>query len=383
MGKSRRSSIVVASPHYGYSAHSTRGGGVYERELIKRIGQHGVELHVLLNPDGGYVDAPQVNVGRVEPRWLFRLSSAIGFFNALRKQWRMAQFDLIRAHNLRALAAACAAFHEWVSPIPYVVHILHLEKGLERFYGISTKRLLDKAAGIVTISEFSAHQVTTAFGIGRDRILVTPPGIDCEQYKPHTNSAGTAWEHLRGRKPLLLYVGSLVPRKNLVFLCDVVAWLRQYLPDVGLIIAGSGPAEQQLKKRVILQGLQDRVYLVGAVSEADKVTLYNACDIFVFPSLLEGFGMAPAEAMACEKPVVVSREGALIEIVNDGRTGLLADPTSIEDFGSKVRTLCQHPERAAAMGREARTLVRVRYDWERTAKEVAEFYRQCVTWSKP
>jgi len=115
------------------------------------------------------------------------------------------------------------------------------------------------------------------------------------------------------------------------------------------------------------------------VPEEEKVDLYNLADIFVLPSLLEGFGMVAAEAMACGKPVVASNASSLPEVVEDGKTGLLANPACVDDFTDQVLRLLRDESLRKRLGGAGRERVLRNFSWDVAARKTLEVYQRVFT----
>jgi phosphatidylinositol alpha-1,6-mannosyltransferase len=150
------------------------------------------------------------------------------------------------------------------------------------------------------------------------------------------------------------------------------------VPTARLLVVGSGPEENTLRRAAREHGVSDHVVFTGAVSERDKVSYYNLADVFVSPSSLEGFGLSVAEAMSCGLPVVVARRGALPELVGDGPGAVVCEPAAVEQFADGLVGYLQSPERRAAGGEANRARVETSFRWERTAREVIAVYEEAV-----
>jgi glycosyltransferase involved in cell wall biosynthesis len=174
----------------------------------------------------------------------------------------------------------------------------------------------------------------------------------------------------------VLYVGSENPRKNMPRLIAAFARLHETLPDVRLIKVGSvehPSLAEQLRRQVQQLGLADAVLFTNPVSDQDLVAFYNLADLFVFPSLYEGFGLPPLEAMACGAPVVCSNAASLPEVVGDA--AITVDPYDVDGLAAAmVRVLTDADLRRQL---RERGLARARqFTWERTALETIAVYRQ-------
>jgi glycosyltransferase involved in cell wall biosynthesis len=173
----------------------------------------------------------------------------------------------------------------------------------------------------------------------------------------------------------ILSVGTLEPRKNLPFLIEAYRRYRQVTQtNIGLVIVGrTGWNLQADQQRLFEHG--SGVALTGFVPQKDLVALYSLADVFVLPSIYEGFGFPPLEAMACGCPVIVSNRGSLPEIVGDA--ALLIDPEDIDSLVSALQRVLSTPSLRVALAQ--RGLARVKgFSWTSTAMKTLELYDQVV-----
>jgi len=174
-----------------------------------------------------------------------------------------------------------------------------------------------------------------------------------------------------GAAPVLLCVGRLIPIKGHIVLLRAFAAARRRIPDLQLHIAGRGPLEPALRALALELELEDSVRFLGYVPVDELRALYAAARVFVYPSLWEGFGLPPLEAMACGCPVITSRVSALPEVA--GGAALLVDPTSVDEIVDGIATLwCDDSLRRANV---QRGLARAHeFTWKRAAQETAAVY---------
>jgi glycosyltransferase involved in cell wall biosynthesis len=166
----------------------------------------------------------------------------------------------------------------------------------------------------------------------------------------------------------VLYVGSEAPRKNLSTLIDALQSVRAAHPDVMLVKVGRPQFDterQRLIEQVAQRGLADNVIFLDEVGLDDLVALYNLCDVFVLPSLYEGFGFPALEAMACGTPVVAANAASLPELVGDA--ALTVDPRSSEHIADAVGRLLNSAELRADLSSRGKAHV-TQFTWERTAR---------------
>jgi glycosyltransferase involved in cell wall biosynthesis len=204
-------------------------------------------------------------------------------------------------------------------------------------YRAIVRRSARRAARVLTISEHSRRDIVRMLGIDAARIDVTPlaPTVDVNS-APWPQSLGGRLQ--RGR--YLLYVGRHDPYKGLGLLLDAFAAASgdPALDDVTLAIAGALDARYGYKDKVVSLGLDDRVVFLDYVGEEQLSPLYANALAFVFPSLYEGFGLPPLDAMRHGVPVLCSERTSLPEVTGDA--ALLFDPEDSKAFASALREIC-------------------------------------------
>lgn len=193
---------------------------------------------------------------------------------------------------------------------------------------------IQRARAVITVSRFSRSEIVGLYPISPEKIQVIPNGIESRFMPPGMEQI----EAIRRRYELpservVLYLGGIEPRKNLGRLAEAVA----KIPHATLAIAGG----QNRNAEAILQEVQthlgERLRLLGFVPDDDLPALYGAATVFAYPSLYEGFGIPPLEAMACGTPVVTSSVSSLPEAVGDAAT--LVDPTNADAIAEGIREL--------------------------------------------
>lgn len=169
-------------------------------------------------------------------------------------------------------------------------------------------RLLRKSQAVFTVSETTKCEISEYYGIKEDRIFVIPNGVDQNVFRPGSDKASMEKEYL-------LVVGASYPHKNID---DLFRQWRQWKGRYKIVIASAkGSYAVFLKKLAVDLGLENDVEFTGYVDEKRLVTLYQNCAALVFPSLWEGFGLPPIEALACGRPVIVSDIAVHREVLDD------------------------------------------------------------------
>lgn len=256
--------------------------------------------------------------------------------------------------------------------IPFVYPETHarLTNLLFRRYIPRSLRFVDR---IITDSESSRQDIVRFLRFPPERVTAIPIGV-APQFAP---ASAEVCQRVRERYGLpvdyILTVGSLTPRKNLETLFAAYYQLRQRgLPHRLVVVGPTAWKSAGIFQRLRSLGIEQDVVLTGFVADTDLPALYSAASAFAFPSLYEGFGLPPLEAMACGTPVVTSNRSSLPEIVGDA--ALLVDPLDVDALASAIDRLLTDAGLTTAM--IARGLARTRlFTWERTAREHCRVYR--------
>lgn len=223
------------------------------------------------------------------------------------------------------------------------------------------------AEAIVVDSDSSRRDVLRLMRVSPERVRTVYLGVDA-RYSPDRSGPSPM------DRPYVFYIGGWDMRKNVPALIDAFRRVNRERPELVLAIAGEPGSSNALfpDLRKLAAPLGDRVRFLGHVSDDDKLALYRHADLFVFPSLYEGFGLDPLEALACGCPTVCSDASSLPEVVGDA--AILTDARSPERLASAMLQALADPEplRSAGPVRAAT------FTWEKTAEQTAAIYRQIV-----
>jgi len=230
---------------------------------------------------------------------------------------------------------------------------------------------------IVTISEFSKNEIIKYLGVSPERIYVVPCGVDLSVYNPAINDDQVivVKNRLGIKEPYYLYLGTLEPRKNVSLIIEAYRTMRARRLDEmpKLIIAGKkGWGYQELFEMVQAYGLTEHIIFTGYIGEEEKAPLLKGAVGFLFPSLYEGFGIPPLEAMACGTPVIVSNRASLPEVV--GNIGLLVEPQDSELMAQYMELLLDDLEYRRRLSAESRKWAE-QFTWEASVAKLGKVYQ--------
>ena len=327
-----------------YPRDETDYAGRFVADAVKQLRARGVEVEVIapgVYRDFGLAYGAGVAANVRRRPWLAPLL-LLSMVRALRRM----RADLVHAHWLAGALVARFAGR------PFVV-TLHGTGSAGRFSDVELARrrphlvrwLLRPARATICVSETIARAVRAC---GVANVVVIPNGVRI----PETVAAPA-------EPPEVLYVGRLSPEKNIDTLVEACG-------DLNLVVAGDGPLRD-----LVPNGR-------GAVPQAEVERLLARASVFVAPCDTEGFGLAAAEAMAYGRPVVAAAGGALLELVENGVTGVLVPPRDPGALRRAVEALLADPGLRDRLGRAGRERARERFGWDGVAWATLEVYRQAV-----
>ena len=360
------------------------GVGTYIRNIVRTLGRLDLESTYFLlgSPEKvreiGPLPPNFKNVPLVTPD-----RSAKGYLE-FRSSLKRLSCDLVHIPNLFSVPR--------VLTCPYVMTVHDMLEHMSRarqqtgFWGSwhvqMTKRVLRGAARIFAVSNFTRTDLEKYFDIPSSRIEVVYNAIDERFLRGHATPADRDLiaQRYQVTYPFLLYAGRISPHKNVVRMIEAFSALKtelekdQIYPDLKLIIIGDDlSGNPDLRRTVIRSGVQNDVRFLGFVPIEVLRIFYDEAKVFVFPSLYEGFGLPPLEAMAHGTPVVTSNVSSLPEVV--GNAAVMVNPENVfEIMRALHRVLTDKALRERMKERSYRQAAK--FSWEISVRRILDVYRQ-------
>ena len=243
--------------------------------------------------------------------------------------------------------------------------------GWRLVHRLGFRRALRTADAIIAVSRHTATDVARLGRVDPARIHVVPHG---GSMPVGTIDPGPTLERLGIQRPYILFVGTIEPRKNLVRLIQAYRQLATGIPHTLVLAGPPGWGSRPVHRELAVSG-PGRIVITGRVSTEDLDRLYRGADVFVYPSLYEGFGLPVLDAMARGVPTITSNTSALPELTGDA--AVLVPPTSTESLAAAIETVLSDPAERARLSSAGRARAEG-YSWERTARETLAVYERAL-----
>jgi glycosyltransferase involved in cell wall biosynthesis len=402
----RSTPLRIVCPTYWYPQHATDTQATYVHDINRHLVRRGHTVTVVTPGapsmlrsetfDGVRIVRfplqlpPDLTYGRVaqsQVSWLGKFARLAVMAHYLEAQHRaiLAEArergaDVIHAHwAIPTGPAAVKAARTLRVPSVITMHggdvYVNPEQGYDfptRWYVRPALRWTLRNAGALTAITEDCRQHALRAGAPADHIRLVFNGTDLRRFSPGENGNR---DYQRFGPHMIFACRQLFPRKGIRFLLEAAAQLKPEFPDLKVVIAGDGFERPALVRLAQELGIGGDVTFLGWVSNAELPPYYRAAAVSVIPSLEEGFGIPAAEAMGCEVAVVASDAGGLPEVVEDGVTGLVVPRGDSAALARAIGSLLSDPVRREQMGQAGRARALRLFDWDRTAEQFEELYR--------
>jgi glycosyltransferase involved in cell wall biosynthesis len=364
-------------------------------ETVKALREQGVETEIVTTNDNGaeILDVPLyqcVEYANVPvwflPRAFLPMKEFI--FSIELTRWlgqHLKDYDLVHTHYLFSYAPTCAAAIARQQKIPYLVTpygmltpwALKHQRHKKQVYSIIERHNLNQSVAIHCATAEEAEDVRN-FQVSTPTFVI-PYGVHLPTYQPQAKQKLRNIYNIPPEMPVVLFFSRLHPKKRPDLLLQALSKLATLNYDFHLILAGSGEPDYftYLTNLVSSLGLGKRTSVPGFVTGQDKDVLIQGSDIFVLPSFSENFGIAVAEAMAAQLPVIVTPDVQISPDIAQAKAGLVIEG-DVESLASAIAQLLTSPEYRQQLGKNGKRLVSHRYSWNAIASQFNGIYRSIL-----
>ena len=392
--------ILMVTP--GYPPVSRGGGGIVSKALAEGLAKRGHDVLVLAGrPQRMFYEKPyRSDIGRIKVFWVplirisgkkfshFKEAFPPNLFSAtFLKAIKYEEFDVIHLQGIGHLLIDYICFIANNSKKILTVHAFPRypeERGnilLKLLYGVYFSTLgrhtLDSAKIVTAVSSFSAMQCIKR-GVAPEKIRVIPNGIELDNYHSVRPDELARKFNIEDDDILILSISRVTWYKGFEYALEAIHRIIKETrkPIKYMIIGDLEDKEYQLKltRQISALGLQNNVIFTGFVSEEMKLQALTRADIFLAPSLHEGFGIVILEAMALGKPIIASNCEGFRCILKNMETGILVKPASSEDIANALRCVLSNSELRSKLSENASREVK-KYDWGRCVEKYEEIYK--------
>ena len=373
----------------GITCYPTYGGsGVVATELGLELAQRGHEIHFISYSQPIRLNTPQPNIYfhevDVSHYPLFEYPPYdLALATQMAEVAELYRLDLLHVHyaiphSVSALLARqmLAAASAGKRRLPFVTTLHGTDitlVGADPSYLPITRFSIEQSDGVTAISHYLRERTLNEFEIKKP-IQVIHNFVNLGTYCRDEGAAERRKEYSPNGERVLVHLSNFRPVKRLADVVEIFDRVQKKIP-ARLLLIGDGPERSTAEWLVRRKGLQERVLFLGKQDRVQEKLAVT--DLMLLPSELESFGLAALEAMACEVPTVATRVGGLPEVIEEGKTGFLADVGDVETMARQAIDILGDEQRLREMGRRARQSAEERFSASRIIPQYEDFYR-CV-----
>jgi N-acetyl-alpha-D-glucosaminyl L-malate synthase BshA len=243
-----------------------------------------------------------------------------------------------------------------------------------RFKKIISRMIFGDADAVIGLTEDMKKEMQK--NCNKD-VFIIPEGISLKKFEGFSKTFFRKKFGIKGSEKVIIFVGSLKPVKGVKYLVDAFKIVIKKNPRAKLFLIGDGPEKQDLKNIIKKNSLEKKVNFIGKIANQKVSEYLTVADIFVLPSLSEGFGIVNLEAMACGLPIIATRVGGVPEIVKDGENGFLVEPKNAEQIAEKILYLLSNDEDIKCISTKNKEKVKD-YSWDLIVDKLVKVYFLCL-----
>lgn len=367
--------MKIAILVWGFPPKRLAGAEIAAYNIARHLARKGYEVHVITSLDKGLPKEgveQGFHVHRIGFPKIKFLGIAIFRFKIL-LTLRKVNPDLV--HGQGTGISWSAFFAKKLLKKPYIVWRRGIDIGLDGLFTRPLSRLvIKKADAVIALTEDMKREIQA---INNREVLVIPNGIDFERFHNLSRDEMRYKLQAGADERLVVFVGRFRPEKGVRYLIEAMEIIRRKSQNVRLILIGEGPEEEDLKRLVEQLNLRDCIDFLGQVPNEEVPHYMAASDVFVLPSLAEGFPNVILEAMASGLAIVATKVSGLPEIIEDGGNGFLVESKNSEQIAEKVLLLLNDDELRERISKNNREKAED-YSWESVIERLEKIYEKVI-----
>lgn len=358
--------LNICSPQLGLNPQSILGGEVFDREILLGLAKKGMNVEIILPCDKPHdKNVKNWNISYIHLKHFPAILGNILYLPYVFNTYRKRKFQILRIHQPQFLGIG-SLFFKFIYNDVKIIATYH-RFGETRF-GPLSKFVNQKWDHIICDSENVKSKICEAYKIRRSEVSVVHNGAP-KYLKPTIKDPKLAKILKLQGKFVILYMGLFIERKNPAFLINVLSEIHKKYSDVVLLFWGEGPLKKKIKETAITKGTANAIRFIPPKYGPEKNKIHNLADLFVHPSLDEGFALSPLEAMTCSKPIIMNNTHSSSEAVEHGKNGYLCKTNNISDWVEKILELKNNKEKLESMSKYSREKIKKDFSWDKSVNK--------------
>ncbi len=368
--------MIICSPQLGLSPNSTLGGEVFDREILLGLAKKGIKVEIILPKNKPHdKDIKNWDITFLPISHFPAMAANLLYLPYIFSAYKKHKFQILRLHQPQFMIIGAMIFKLFHSEVKLIATYHQLKESNFGPLSIFFNNYFDN---IICDSEVVKNKIATMYSVPVGKISVVHNGVP-SYLKPGKKDKKLLRKMKLERKFTLLFMGRFIQRKNPLFLIEVVKKLSRQSKDICLIFWGEGPQKEEMKSKIKQNNLESFIKFQNPLYGKEKNKIHNLADIFVHPSLDEGFALAPLEAMMCAKPVLMNDSHSAKEAIVDAENGFICKTNDVDDWIKKIGKLKDNNNILKRMSKKAHEKALKNFTWKASIATHQKVLRKLIS----